>query len=137
MRKKNISKKDILNVIADFQKSISDNTLSVQQMYDEVRMMHFKIRPLQGDISHIDLKDKVFLEALWSLGKLDEFFKREGSKYNKREREIFFKYFDSLHNRFARSLQRVRLEPSEDIEDPSPFIEMEIFREDVRKKSIN
>lgn len=137
MRKKNISKKDILNVIADFQKSISDNTLSVQQMYDEVRMMHFKIRPLQGDISHIDLKDKVFLEALWSLGKLDEFFKREGGKYNKREREIFFKYFDSLHNRFARSLQKIRLEPSEDIEDQSPFIEMEIFREDIRKKMIN
>lgn len=137
MRGKNISKKDILNVIADFQKAISDNTLSVQQMYDEVRMMHFKIRPLQGDISHIDLKDKVFLEALWSLGKLDEFFKREGSKYNKREREIFFKYFDSLHTRFARSLHKVRLEPSEDIEDQSPFIEMEIFREDIRKKQIN
>lgn len=106
-------------------------------MYDEVRMMHFKIRPLQGDISHLDLKDKVFLEALWSLGKLDEFFKKEGSKYNKREREIFFRYFDSLHARFARSLQKVRLEPSEDADDPSPFIEMEIYREDIRKKKIN
>jgi hypothetical protein len=137
MRRKNIIKKDILNVIADFQTVISNNRLSVQQMYDEVRMMHFKIRPLHGDISHIDLKDKVFLEALWSLGKLDEFFKREGSKYNKREREIFFKYFDSLHTRFARSLQKVRLEPSEDTEDPSPFIEMEIFREDIRKKKVN
>ncbi len=137
MRRKNISKKNILNVIADFQKALSDNTLSVQQMYDEVRMMHFRVRPLQGDISHIDLKDKVFLEALWSLGKLDEFFKREGNKYNKREREIFFKYFDSLHNRFARSLQKVRLEPVEEIEDQSHFVEMEIFREDIRKKMIN
>jgi hypothetical protein len=137
MRKKSIAKKDILHVIADFQQAISTNRLSIQQMYDEVRMMHFKIRPVNGDISHIDLKDKVFLEALWSLGKLDEFFKREGKKYNKREREIFFTYFDSLHDKFAKSLQKVRLEPVEEIEETSPFIEMEIFREEVRKKNIN
>lgn len=137
MRRKNISKKDILHVIADFQKAITTNTLSVSQMYDEVRMMHFKIRPLHGDISHIDLKDKMFLEALWSLGKLDEFFRREGSKYNKREREIFFKYFDSLHARFAKSLQKVRLEPAEDMDDHSPFVEMEIFREDTHKERVN
>ena len=46
-------------------------------MFEEVRMMKFKIKPIQGDVSAFNLKNERFIESLWSLGKLDEFFHKE------------------------------------------------------------
>ena len=74
MRKK--INKDILSLINNIQKIISTKP-NTDQMFEEVRMMKFKIKPIQGDLMSFNLKNQHFIESLWSLGKLDEFFFRE------------------------------------------------------------
>ena len=49
-------------------------------MYEEIRMMKFRIRPLQGNVLSVNLNNEKFIEVLWSMGKLDEFY---GDKQNK------------------------------------------------------
>lgn len=137
MQRKVVNKKDILSVIVEFQTKLQREKPTYEQMYEEIRMMQFKVRPLYGDISYIDLGNKLFVEVLWNLGKLDDFYRREGFKYTRREREIFYRFFDSLHDKFVRTLQSAQLMADSTQNHESPQVEMEIYREEVRKSRFN
>lgn len=131
------SRTDLLQVIADFQKKIIENKPSVEAMYEEVRMMHFKIRPLQGDLSQLNLKEEKFIEILWSLGKLDEFFQRQYKKLNSRnQKEVFFKFFDNLYEKLQTQLNKLDLKAAKEL-NLSATIEMEIFKEKNFRKKAN
>lgn len=135
MKKRN--RTDLLQVIADFQKKILENKPSTQEMYEEVRMMHFKIRPLQGDLSQLNFKEEKFIEILWSLGKLDEFFHRQYKKLNSRnQKEVFFKFFDGLYEKLQTQLNKLDLKTAEKL-SLSATIEMEIFKESHLRKKAN
>ena len=62
-------------------------------MFEEVQMMKFKIKPIHGDVSAFNLKNISFIESLWSLGKLDEFFHREFPQLSKKDQEVFLRFF--------------------------------------------
>ena len=96
-------------------------------MYEEVRMMKFKIKPLQGDISLLNLGNANFIEILWGLGKLDEFFQGHYKKIAMRKRDLFLRLFDEIHENFQDQLNALNLKP-EKVSDSSMF-EMEIFKE--------
>ena len=126
---------DLLRTLADFQKNVLENKPSMEAMVDEVRMMRFKIRPLQGDISLLNLKDAKLIEILWNLGKLDEFFRSQHDQLSRGQREVFFQFFDGLYEKFQTQLNRINLKSTS--ENISPTVEMEIFKEEVRKRKLN
>lgn len=103
-------------------------------MYEEVRMMNFKIKPLQGDISVINLKDKNFIEILWSLGKLDEFFHGHVEKISQSEQETFFKLIDEMYDKFQEDLNTLDLKQEHFAQASSSF-EMEIYKDNKQRPS--
>ena len=129
-KKKNI---DVLHVLAEFQKNILEKKPTMDKMYDEVQMMHFKIRPLQGDVSLLNLSDTNLIEALWNLGKLDEFFRTQKDQLTQKQKQIFFQFLENLYDQFQDKLSNVRLKPIEEMQ-VSSSVEMEIFKEESQKK---
>lgn len=126
MIKKNNS--DIVELITHFQRTTLDNKPNFHQMFDEIRMMQFKIKPLNGDISLLNLKNQDFIGILWSLGKLDEFFQLQYRKVSSKKKDLFLRLFDEIHEKFQEQLNTLSLKP-ERVEETSPTFEMEIFKE--------
>jgi len=127
--------KDVMEVLSSLRDIISHKPPTLK-MYEEIQMMKFKIRPLQGDVLSINLNNERFLETLWSLGKLDEFFQREYMKMSKKDQEIFLRYFDSLYKNLQQELNKVRLYNKKNPPKTS-ILEMEIFKEKLLKKKVN
>lgn len=129
-------KTDLLEEIVKFQSNLLKNKPSEQAMFDQVRMMRYKIRPLQGDVLTLDFKNKKFIEILWNLGKLDEFFNRRKNFLNKRQKEIFYSFFEGVYAKLQHQLNHLDLKFDQK-DDASAIIEMEIVREISRKKKLN
>lgn len=129
MRKKNSI--DIFEMISQFQLNVLNKKPPVAQMYDEVRLMRFKIRPVNGEIMTLDLSNNGFIEMLWGLGKLDEFYQGHIEKLPQDQRQVFFRIFDELYQKFQQELNKVNLK-QEEIHQSSSF-EMEIFKDRNRK----
>lgn len=134
MRKK--INKDMLSLFGNIQKIISSKP-EVNKMFEEVQMMKFKIKPLQGDVSAYNLKNEKFIESLWSLGKLDEFFHKEFPRLSKKEQEIFLKFFDNLYSRYQQQLNQINLQPTRKMTTKSGLLELEIFKEGRLRKKVN
>ncbi len=133
--KKKISK-DIISLFGNIQKVISSKP-TVSQMFEEVQMMKFKIRPIRGDIMSFDLKNKQFIESLWNLGKLDEFFFREVPSLSKKEKEVFIKIFDSLYSKYQQQLNQSNLQQRKVSLTKTGLLELEIYKERKLKKKVN
>lgn len=134
MRKK--TEIEVLGLLREFQKNVLENTPSVEKMSEEIIMMSFKVRPLQGDIGAIDLKNTRFIETLWSLGKLDEFLQREAPRLNRQGKKIFFQYLGDIHSHLQERFNQLSLKP-ERIKNAPPIFEMEIFRDRLTRKKSN
>ncbi len=130
MTKKNSN--DIIDLVTHFQRRVLENKPPVSLMFEEIRMMSFKIRPLNGDISLLDLKNKEFIEILWSLGKLDEFFQKQYKSITSKNKNLFLRLFDEIHDRYQEKLNTLNLKP-EQFADTSSAFEMEIFKERTLK----
>src|SRR3989344_4953786 len=107
MRRK--TSKDILSLFGSIQKIISAKP-TITQMFEEVRMMKFKIKPIQGDLMSFNLRNEKFIENLWSLGKLDEFFYKEFPSLTKKEKDIFLRIFDNLYFKYQQELNQIHLQ---------------------------
>ncbi len=132
-RKNNI---DVINLLRNFQKNL-DNHPPTAEMYDEVRMMKFKIKPVQGDISLLNLNDQRLIEVLWRLGKLDDFFQSEFGHLNKKNKEVFYSFFESLHNNLQNQLNHLNLKDEYGKIGKGTFFEIEIIKEGPGAKKIN
>lgn len=131
MRKKQT--KDIKTILTDFE-SLLKFKPSVNQMYEEIQMMKFKVRPLSGDVLSLNLKNDQFVSTLWSLGKLDEFYQKKINSLNYKDREIFNKIFEEVYQRFQAELNKINIQPSKIVKYKTP-LEVEIFRERKLKKT--
>ncbi|QQG44414.1 MAG: hypothetical protein HYW86_00645 [Candidatus Roizmanbacteria bacterium] len=125
---------DIIEMMTHFQKKILEQKPSLDKMFEEIRMMKFKIRPLNGDISLLDLKNNHFIEILWSLGKLDEFFQFQYKKVSVHKRSLFIKLFDEMHDKFQEDLNNLNLKP-EKLPSTTSAFEMEIFKERTQQSN--
>lgn len=123
---------DVLQIFDTFQKTIQ-NKPSHKQMMNEVRMMKFKVRPMQGDILLFNLQDERLIELLWSLGKLDELFHDKYQKLSSKDRGVFFRIFDSMYQKLQSDLGRINLRRDK-ASNISPTVEIEIFKEKKQKK---
>ncbi len=134
--KHSLEGKDILSLINNIQKIISTKP-NTNQMFEEVQMMKFKIKPLQGDVSAFNLKNEKFIESLWSLGKLDEFFRKEFPQLSKKEQEVFLRFFDSLYIKYQQQLNQVNLQPARRMTAKTGLLELEIYKERRLRRKAN
>ncbi|MBI5122484.1 hypothetical protein HZA75_01360 [Candidatus Roizmanbacteria bacterium] len=135
-KKTSTGDKDILSLFGNIQKIISSKP-NTNQMFEEVRMMKFKIKPIQGDVSAFNLKNERFIESLWSLGKLDEFFHKEFPQLSKKEQEIFLRFFDNLYFKYQQQLNQINLQPARVTLTKTGSLELEIYKEGKLKKKVN
>jgi len=134
MIKKNHS--DILNLLRRFRNKI-DSRPPVKQMYEELQMMHIKVRPIQGDINLLDLNNDKLIELLWKLGKLDELFHDEFGKFDPRQKKVLVDFFERMQENFQQQLNKINLKPEQTKIEHFPFFEMEIFKDREKKNRVN
>lgn len=125
---KNKTERDVIEMFHRFQQSVLDNKPSFREMCEDVRMMRFKVRPVQGDIAELNFKNISFIETLWSLGKLDEFYQEHVDDLTKKEKQVFYTIFDGLYHQYQEDLNLIDLK-SDTFEKVQNGFEVEIFRE--------
>ena len=132
--------KDVLGILHDFQETLVENKPTLQEMYEQIRMMRFKVRPVHGDVSLINLADVKLIEALWNLGKLEEMYRRELIFVSRQDKKVFSRFFDHFNQHFQKELNKISLKIQYDYheeEDDSSIVEMEIFKEKTAKGKFN
>jgi len=134
--RKNEKREDVISLLSYYQKTVIANKPSLEVMLDEIKMMNFKIRPLSGDFSVINGMDSKLIEMIWNLGKLDQLYREKENLLKSKDRKLFMKFFESLHEKFQKDLGFMKLKNVEQSE-PSNILEMEVFRESPRKRIIN
>src|SRR3990172_8741130 len=125
MGKKN--SRDVLEIFSDLKKILGAKP-PIEKMYEEIRMMRFKIKPISGDISLLQLKNRGLIETLWGLGKLDEVFQTEYEKLATDQKEVFFRLFDNLYQQLQNQLNKINVHPEVRSNLPQ-ILEMEIFKD--------
>jgi hypothetical protein len=125
----NPSEGDLYERIHLFQQEILTKKPAHEQMYHEVRMMNFKVRPVAGDMSQLDFGNSEFIDALWSIGKLDEFFRNEVERISKEEKKVFFDLVDEMRTNFQMQLNRANITSSRHIDEKRSVFEVEIIKE--------
>jgi hypothetical protein len=121
-------KTDLYERIRHFQQTTLSNKPEKIDMIHEVRMMNFKIRPVYGNITVVDFNNSDFIDALWSLGKLDEFFKLEFPTISEDDKEVFFKLVDDIRANLQQRLNTAYTE-RQGGKDDRAFFEIEIFKD--------
>lgn len=133
---KRYNKSDVLTILESFQRKVMLHKPSVEDMLTELQMMHFKVKPRQGDLSRVDFTNHKLIEILWSLGKLDEFFQQQYSKLEDHDQEAFYTYFDSMQQKLQDDLNGLNLKQETGSACLST-LEIEIFKERGKKKKAN
>jgi hypothetical protein len=130
---------DMVKLFKSFKNAVLDKNPTYEQMVQDVRMMKFKIRPINGDFSYLNFGNHRFVETLWKLGKMDDFIEKNVMKINKKQERAFFNYFDGLYRHLQDSLNSIHL--AELTPDPARnkknVVEMEIFKERGGKRRTN
>ncbi|MCA9371891.1 hypothetical protein KC726_03255 [Candidatus Woesebacteria bacterium] len=127
---------DLYEKIRKFQEQLIVHRPSQKDMIGEIQMMHFRVRPISGEVSQLNFKNPEFIDALWSLGKLDEFFREELPRVRKSEHGLFMQFVNNLRYDLQLKLNTARLVkqpfPSSDDDNPMLF-EMEIVKQITKK----
>src|SRR3989344_1469946 len=132
MVKKN---RDVVDIFSKLKKTL-DIKPTMEKMYEEVRMMRFKIKPIAGNIFLLKLKNRNLIETLWGLGKLDEVFQQEYKNVSSDQQEAFFRYFDNLYQHFQERLNNISA--SSELKTNLPqVLEMEIFKDKAARQRAN
>ncbi|MBP7967819.1 hypothetical protein KAZ66_06145, partial [Candidatus Woesebacteria bacterium] len=106
---KTTKKTDVYEAIKQFQQDTLGNKPPVEQMVYEVRLMNFKIRPVTGNISIVNFRNTDLIDALWSLGKLDEFYRQEVKNIAVKDQEAFMRLVNEMRWNYQDQLNRVRM----------------------------
>lgn len=125
MKRKNNDK--LVEIINDFKKIIIEKP-SLSQMFEEVRMMKFKIHPIRGDIADLNLKNTPLIEILWRLGKLDDLFQNKYKKLTSKEKRLLIHLLDSLFYQLQEQLNNITFK-TDALSSYSSLLEMEIYKE--------
>lgn len=130
---------DMVKLFRSFKTLVLDRKPTYEQMVQDVRMMKFKVRPIQGDFSYLNFANTTFVETLWKLGKMDDFIEKHIVKIDKKQEKAFFSYFDSLYRHLQDTLNSTHLSGINPLKDKEQknIVEMEIFKERNKKKNIN
>jgi len=123
------SKGDLYERIHLFQQEILTKKPPHQEMYHQVQMMNFKVRPVVGDMSQLDFSNSEFIDALWSIGKLDEFFRTEFKHTSREEKKVLFNLVSAMRSNFQMQLNRANIVSSRVSNEKRSIFEVEIIKE--------
>lgn len=128
---------DIVTRFQRFHIEILEQKPAHEIMRKEIGMMRFKIRPLYGEVTELNFDDPTFIETLWTLGKLDEFYHDNSENIPKADEKVFYQIFDGVYGQYQDKLNDIRLKTRiAGGDDPSTNgFEVEIYRE--RRKRHN
>lgn len=126
------AKADVYEKIKKFQDMALTNKPAHEEMVNEVRFMNFKIRPVNGNIAALDFHNADLIDALWSLGKLDEFARTELSSIPKSQKDVFFRIVNDMRLIFQQRINKVRLAQGGTADAEPPFFEAEIFKDSLK-----
>jgi len=128
---------NVLKLFKHFQTDVLDKQPNFKKMVEDVQMMRYKIRPLQGDISIINFSNKALVETLWQLGKMEDFIAVNSKTVKKDQEQAFFRYFDSMYRHLQEKLNNLQLIEQKPPKSFRGLLEMEIFKERRNKKKMN
>lgn len=122
---------DMVKLFKSFKTTVLDKRPTYEQMVQDVRMMKFKVRPINGDFSYLNFSNPHFVETLWKLGKMDDFIEKNVMKIDKKQERAFFNYFDGLYRHLQDSLNNIHLSEltPDRTRNKRNVVEMEIFKE--------
>jgi len=127
---KSAKKTDVIDKIKEFQEELLVKKPDIQQMVHEVRMMNFKVRPINGNISDLDFSNMEFIDALWSLGKLDEFFRKEAPVISNAEKSVFFRIVNDLRVEMQHRLRSANIDSAKSPQkNMAGVFELEIIKD--------
>jgi len=133
MTKTNRKKFDAFDAVAQLNLSILKQKPSVSQMKRDIQMNRLRIKPHMGDVFSLNMGNDQFIEALWSIIKIDEYIENTVDKLPRKEIDMFYQMSSYFRQQFQDTLNRIDMRlphmKSRPTEQP---VAIEIFR-DMRK----
>lgn len=121
-------------------KNILNKKPPLEKMKEEVRLMGFHIRPLDGSPAIINkVKNDKFIEVLWTLGKIDILMEKNFHRLTLEQKKLILQLIEKFKNELdlTLSVEEVPSFKKYDDENTSPYLMLEIFRKGHLKKNIN
>ena len=133
MTKTNRKKFDAFDAVAQLNLSILKQKPSVTQMKRDIQMNRLRIKPHMGDVFSLNMGNDQFIDALWSIIKIDEYIENTVDKLPRKEVDMFYQMSSYFRQQFQDTLNRIDMRlphmKSRPTEQP---VAIEIFR-DMRK----
>ncbi len=86
--------------IEKFFKQVLSKKPSFEKMEQEVKLMSFKIRSINGDIiKNLYRNRRNMIELIWLIGRLDEFLQNSSEKISSHDREKIFAVLINFYSR--------------------------------------
>ena len=82
----------MFDVVSKFDLEVIKNKPSLDTMKTEIRMNALKIRPYAGDVFHLNMSNTQFINALWSILKLEEYVQQTEKKISSNEISAFYQF---------------------------------------------
>lgn len=121
-------------------KNILNKKPSLEEMKEEVRLMGFHIKPLDGNPAIISkVKNDKFIEALWTLGKIDILMEKNFHRLTSEQKKIILQSIEEIEkkNDLTLPLEELSSFKNDNDKNTSPYLMIEIFRKSHLKKIIN
>lgn len=123
-------------------RNILDKKPSFEKMKEEVRLMGFNIRPVEGNPLIINrIRDVKLIEVLWTLGKIDSLMEENFHRLNKQQKKLFLQLIKAIQEKLSLSVSLAADETNyfkkDDKEEISSYLMLEVFRKNKIKKNIN
>ena len=133
MTKTNRRKFDAFDAVAQLNLSILKQKPTISQMKRDIQMNRLRIKPHMGDVFSLNMSNDQFIEALWSIIKIDEYIENTVDKLTRKEIDMFYQMSSYFRQQFQDTLNRIDMRlphmTSRPTEQP---VAIEIFR-DMRK----
>jgi len=133
MTKTNRKKFDAFDAVAQLNLSILKQKPSVSQMKRDIQMNRLRIKPHMGDVFSLNMGNDQFIDALWSIIKIDEYIENTVDKLPRKEVDMFYQMSSYFRQQFQDTLNRIDMRlPHMKTRPTEQPVAIEIFR-DMRK----
>lgn len=121
-------------MVAQFHQVVFSQKTHPKIMEQEVRMSMLKVRPHAGDVFHLNMGNKQFIDVLWKVLKWEHFMEQGEKILSKNEfvvyQRLMGKYRETLQDQINRVDIRLPHLKSKGVDVP---VALEIFRDFNRK----
>lgn len=135
-------KKDFFTNVLNSLKEILEKKPSFEKMEEEVRLMGFHIKPIQGNTTIISkIKNERLVEVLWTLGKIDILMEKNFHRLTKEQKAIILKSIEEIQKKFTLvanlPTDKYSFFKKNKEEEITPYLMLEVFRKNKIKRNIN